>query len=61
MSTNLRKGRGPSRFKRTETSRVVRATLAAGLSVERVEVDPHSGRIVVVVGKPEAALETEAA
>jgi hypothetical protein len=57
MPTDLKKYRGPARFKRTEATRAVRATLAAGLPVERVEVDPGTGRISVIVGKPGAAVD----
>jgi hypothetical protein len=46
------KGRGPSKFRKTEATRLVRAALDAGLSVNRVEHDPVSGRITVFPGKP---------
>jgi len=47
--------RGPSRFRKTEATRLVRAALDAGLSVARVECDPASGRITVVPGKADEA------
>ena len=45
-------GRGPSKFRKTEATRLVRAALDAGLSVNRVEHDPVSGRITVFPGQP---------
>jgi hypothetical protein len=48
--------RTPSRFRERELARAVRAAKAAG--GERVEVDPATGRIVVIIGKagePETA------
>jgi hypothetical protein len=43
--------RGPRTFKQTDVTRAVRAVVAAGVEVARVEVD-KSGRIVVIAGKP---------
>jgi hypothetical protein len=43
--------RGPNRFRKTELTRSVRGTLAAGLPIERVEVDPITGKINVIPGK----------
>lgn len=40
------------RRRRPTLSSVVRQTTKAGLAVARVEVDPASGRISVVIGKP---------
>jgi hypothetical protein len=47
-----RRGRGPARFKKTDVVRAAKAALAAGLSVERVVIDPATGKISVLVGKP---------
>jgi hypothetical protein len=41
--------RGPLPFRQTDVARAVRGAIAAGLSVQRVEVD-KAGKIVVVVG-----------
>jgi hypothetical protein len=41
-----------ARFKKTDATRAVKAALASGLSVARVEVDPHTGKIAVIVGEP---------
>jgi hypothetical protein len=43
--------RGPLPFRQTDVSRAVRGAVAAGLTVQRVEVD-KAGKIVVVVGSP---------
>jgi hypothetical protein len=51
--------RGPSKFKKSDAMRAVRATLATGLSVARVEVDPHTGKISVIVGEPDRASTTD--
>jgi hypothetical protein len=40
--------RGPGRFRERELARAVRAARAAG--GERVEVDPKTGKITVIVG-----------
>jgi len=45
-------GRGRSSFKQGDITRAVRATVAAGQSVKRIEID-KDGRIVVVIGKPD--------
>jgi hypothetical protein len=43
--------RGPQTFRQTDVARAVRGAVAAGLTVQRVEVD-KAGKIVVVVGSP---------
>jgi hypothetical protein len=43
--------RGPSTFKQSDVTKAVKAVVAAGVDVARVEVDKE-GRIVVVAGKP---------
>jgi hypothetical protein len=54
-----RRPRTESRFREREVARAVRAAKAAG--GERVEIDPTSGKITVIVGKPEALDATAAA
>jgi hypothetical protein len=44
-------GRRPCTFKQSDVTKAVRAVVAAGVEVARVEVD-KDGRIVVVAGKP---------
>jgi hypothetical protein len=50
--------RSPSRFRRVEARRLVRATLEAGLTIARVEVDPKSGTIAVIPGNAEQTKAT---
>jgi hypothetical protein len=50
--------RGPSTFRQRDVTAAVRAVVAAGVEVVRVEID-KSGRIVVTTGKPnEPAVES---
>jgi hypothetical protein len=46
------RGRGPSRYKRSEATRLLKATTDAGLPVRGIEVDPITGVLRVLVGKP---------
>lgn len=43
--------RGPCTFRQQDVTRALRATVAAGIEVQRVEID-KDGKIVVVTGKP---------
>jgi hypothetical protein len=43
--------RGPLPFRQTDVARAIKGAVAAGLIVQRVEVD-KAGKIVVVVGEP---------
>jgi hypothetical protein len=43
--------RGQCTFKQSDVTKAVKAVVAAGVAVARVEVD-KDGRIVVVAGKP---------
>ena len=49
--------RGPCTFKQRDLTAAVKAMIAAGCEVERAEIDPATGKIVVVVGKEEPAVE----
>jgi hypothetical protein len=44
--------RRSSIFKKTDVTRAMRAVLAAGLEVCRLEINPRDGTITVVPGKP---------
>ena len=44
--------RGPCAFKQSDITKAVRAVVAAGIEVARVEVD-KAGKIIVVVGDAE--------
>jgi len=43
--------RGPCTFRQKDVTRALRATVAAGIPVQRVEID--NGKIVVVAGEPQ--------
>lgn len=45
--------RGPATFRQRDLTAAVKAVLAAGCEVARIEID-KDGKIVVVTGKPEA-------
>lgn len=47
--------RGAQTFRQSDVTKAVKATVNAGLSVSRVEVDKN-GRIVVFVGEPDRDL-----
>jgi hypothetical protein len=53
-----RRGRGPSKVKRTELTKATKATLAAGLPVRGINVDPATGKFTVLVGQPAEAGDT---
>jgi len=51
--------RGPCTFKETDVTRALRATVKAGLDVQRCEID-KDGKIVVVTGRrAEAIVDVE--
>ena len=47
-----RRIRGISRYKRSETARLLKGAMDAGLPVRGFEVDPVTGVLRVLVGKP---------
>jgi hypothetical protein len=44
----------PHVYKDRDIKRIVKAVRASGEHVARVEVDPHTGKIAIITGKPEA-------
>jgi hypothetical protein len=46
--------RGPQTFKQNDVTKALKATIRAGIAVERVEID-KTGKIVIVTGGPEGA------
>jgi hypothetical protein len=49
-------GRGPCTFRKQDVTRAVQAVIAAGVEVQKVEID-REGKIVVVSGKPDTPRE----
>jgi len=50
--------RGQQTFKQGDVTRALKATVKAGIAVERLEID-KDGKIVVVIGSPEDAATGE--
>ena len=46
--------RGSCTFRQQDVTRLLKAAVAAGMEIARVEID-KDGKIIVVTGKPEAA------
>jgi hypothetical protein len=44
--------KGPHTFKRRDVTRAIEAALAAGIQVARAEIDPRTGKIILVFGDP---------
>jgi hypothetical protein len=47
--------RSVNRFHEREVARALRAARAAGENVDRVEIDPRTGKIAVVIAQPAGA------
>jgi hypothetical protein len=54
----LRMSRAPSNFRQQDVARAIKAAKSSGLDIVRVEVDPKTAKIVLVV-KGEDAKETK--
>jgi hypothetical protein len=50
--------RGPLSFKETDLVRAIKSAVKAGLAIARLEVDPQSGKIVIIAGKATEPEET---
>jgi len=46
-----RPSRSENRFRQREVSRALRAAHEAGEAIDRVEIDPHTGKISVILAK----------
>jgi len=51
--------KGPHTFKRRDVTRAIKAALAAGVQVAKAEIDPHTGKIILVFGDPEKSKAAE--
>ena len=47
--------RRPSKFKKTDVTRVAKAVLAAGLDIARVEIEPITGKITIMTSTSSSA------
>jgi hypothetical protein len=51
--------RGVNRFNQREVSRALRAVRKSGTPVDRIEIDPTTGKIAVILAKPGGAGTTD--
>jgi hypothetical protein len=49
--------KGPQTFKGRDLTRAIKSTLAAGVSVVRAEIEPRTGKIIVVLADPKHQAE----
>jgi hypothetical protein len=54
-----RSPRGVNRFHQREVSRALRAVQDSGTAVDRVEIDPSTGKISVILAKPGGEAATD--
>lgn len=59
--TRKRGGRSACAFRQRDVTVAARAVRKAGIDVGRIEIDPATGKIVVIVGKPAEAVESSGA
>jgi hypothetical protein len=52
-------GRAPSHFRQQDVARAIKAAKSSGLDIVRVEVDPTTAKITLVVKGGEDATETK--
>ena len=53
--------RAPAAFRQRDVKRALRACVAAGVKAQRVEIDPTTGKIVVILEDAESAPIEQAA
>jgi hypothetical protein len=46
--------KGRQSFRRSDLTRAIKAVMATGATVDRAEIDPSSGKIVVILAKSDA-------
>jgi hypothetical protein len=47
--------KGRQSFRRSDLTRAIKAVMATGAAVDRAEIDPSTGKIVLVIVKPDAS------
>jgi hypothetical protein len=47
--------KGRHSFRRVDVTRAIKAVMAAGAEVDRAEIDPTTGKIVVIISKSGAS------
>jgi hypothetical protein len=47
--------KGRHSFRRVDVTRAIKAVIAAGAEVDRAEIDPSTGKIVVIISKSGAS------
>jgi hypothetical protein len=47
--------KGPQAFRRADLTRAIKGAVAAGIEIARAEIEPQSGKIVIVFGKSVAS------
>ena len=45
-------------FRRTDITRAIRGAIAAGVEIARAEIEPNTGKIVIIFGKSVASPTT---
>jgi hypothetical protein len=50
--------RGLQSFKQTDVTKALKAAEKAGFDVSRCEIDPHTGKIVMIAGPRDTTAET---
>jgi hypothetical protein len=50
-----KKSRSRQIFRRTDLTRAIKGAIAAEIEIARAEIEPHTGKIVIVFGKSVAS------